>query len=538
MDIQLMELMAEETPQMNRDIVDGLATVHVPEMEKYIDNIFRSVAKDFPAGLEYLTYARCTPLEEFNEETRKQTKKATFNLAQSDFYMVKYFFRFEGEDLPPRYMYLPFVGAAGTMVISGSRYAITPVLSDKVISKGADYVFIRLNKAKLTINKVPHDIEIDGYRTTVQNTHSTFYNLNSNRKQEKLVKAECVLVHYLLCRHGFTEMFRLYTGTVPVVGNAEINTNAYPESDWVICKSSMSTRVVPKGYGKHLYNPSTLRLAIRRDVFNNNIKSYVAGFFYVVDHFPSRILKDYVDETGLWMRLLGYVLFDKSNGEGKLYDDVAEHFQSLSEYVDSIMVEQFKEIGYECRDLYQLLAIVIENFDQWLLGSSEKVSSMYNKEMSILYYLSEVIIININKLHYMLRTASKKKLDKDKIIKAMNKTIKPKMIYSIRSNNACTSTVAYSGDNKFFKITNMLSSQSTTGAATASTKGQANVDDPSKRLHSSIAEVGGYSNLPGNEPTGRNRINPHLRLTMQQTVMRDPDKMELLNSIQDKIDRR
>jgi hypothetical protein len=535
MDIQLMQLMADETPPMNRDIVDGLAMIHVPLMEDYINNIFRSVARDFPPGLEYCGYERCTPVEEFMEETKKHTKKPTFNLAKSDFYMVKYFFRFEGEDLPPRYLYLPFVSSAGTIVISGSRYAITPVLSDKVISKCADNVFVRLNKAKLTIMSVRHEIVIDDVIVIVQNTHSTFYNLKNNRKQEKLVKAECVLVHYLLCKHGFSEMFRLYAGTVPVIGYEEINSNTYPPSDWVICKS---TRSAPKGFGRGFYPASKIRLAIRRDAFNNNVKSYVSGFFYVVDHFPARILKEYVDNTRLWMVLLGYILFSKSNGEGKLYDDVVEHFQSLSEYVDIIMVDQLKEIGLDCKDIYQLLAVVIENFDQWLLGSSEKVSSMYDKEMSILYYLSEAIIISINKLHYMLRSASKKKLLAANIIKAMNKTIRPKLIYAIRVNNACTSTVAYSGDNKFFKITCMLSSQSMTNATTTSSKGQANVDDPSKRLHSSIAEVGGYSNLPGNEPTGRNRINPHLRLDMRQTVIRDPDKMPLLTAIQDAIQRK
>lgn len=535
MDMQLRELMERETPKMNPDIVNGLAVKHIPEIEKYIGNIFHSVAKDFPPGLEYIGYERCTPIEEFAEETRKNTKKPSFNLARSDFYMVKYLFRFEGVDLPPRYMYLPFVGAAGTMIISGSRYAITPVLADKIISIGADSVFIRLLKAKPTVTRIPHNIIVDDVRVTVQNTHSTFYNIDKSKKQEKLVKAECVLVHYLLGKYGFTQTFKMFANANPIIGNEEINTKTYPPEEWVICKS---TQVKLKGFGIGLYTPSTLRIAIKKSEFTDLTKSMVGGFFYIVDHFPARVLKEYVDNTRLWKVLLGYILFSKTNGEGKLFDDVTKHFRTVDEYVDTIMVEQFKEIGYDCKDMYQVIKVVIENFDHWRLGSHEKVSSMYDKEMSILYYISESIIISIHTLHYMLRAASEKKLVEKNIIKAMNQTLRPKLIYSIRIQNPCTSTVAYSGDNKFFKITCMLSSQSMTSASTTSSKGKANVDDPAKRLHSSILEVGGYSNLPGNQPTGRNRVNPHLRLDDRQTVLQDPAKLELLTNIQKLIERK
>ena len=47
-------------------------------------------------------------------------------MARSDVYLMKFLFSFNGVELPPRYIYLPFVGEAGTMFLGGSRYLVTP----------------------------------------------------------------------------------------------------------------------------------------------------------------------------------------------------------------------------------------------------------------------------------------------------------------------------------------------------------------------------------------------------------------------------
>lgn len=42
----------QDTPRINRDVARGLAVKLLPYAEAWIDNIWRSVAKDFPPGLE------------------------------------------------------------------------------------------------------------------------------------------------------------------------------------------------------------------------------------------------------------------------------------------------------------------------------------------------------------------------------------------------------------------------------------------------------------------------------------------------------
>lgn len=534
MDTLLRELAKDYTPEVNKDIVEGLAVKHIPELERFIDSVLTGVAAGFPEGLKYMGCSRCDPREEFEEQTRKKGARRRWDIARTDLYMMKYHFRFHDKDLPPRYLQLPFVSTAGTIMISGTRYVMSPVLSDKVISVGTDHVFVKLLRDKLTFIRSPHNIVIAGKVETVQVVSSTIYHMPPNLKRlVKTVKANCALVHYLLCKYGFTETFKRFGNCHPVVGDAEINENAYPPDQWVICQS---TQIKPKGFGKFFYEPSRVRLAIRIEEFTPMVRSMVGGFFYVVDHFPQRLPKDYLDSTNLWIRLLGHILFSGNLSESKLFDDVSEHFKSLDEYVDEMISSQLAEVGYDCRDLYQLFAVVINNFNEWLIGASEKVSSMYDKELSILYYISQNIIVGIHTLHYRLRTAAKKQLSEKGVVNIMNATLKPGLIYAITRQNACMTTVSYSGDQKFFKITNILASQSSSNRP-AGKKNRARITDPAKRLHVSVAEVGGFANLPKSEPTGRHRINPHLHTDAKGMVLRDPLKQPLLQHVQSLIER-
>lgn len=533
-DLQLHELMRRETYPTNEAICNGLAVQHIPLVEKYIDNVMRSAAKGFPAGLEYMGCERCTPYEEFNEATRTRNGRKTVDVARSDIYLMKYYFKYKGVELKPKFMYMPFVSEAGTITLGGSRYVISPVLSDKVISPTLTNVFVRLLRDKLTFERMPHNVEFNGVRETIQVVWSLIYHRPANlKKLRRTVTANCCLMHYLLCKYGFTETFKRFGNCTPIVGELEINETNYPPSHWVICQS---TQIKPKGFGKSFYQPTNIRLAIRKEELTPMVKSMIAGFFYTVDHFPSRMIPAYVDSTRTWIILLGHIIFSGSIGEGVLFDDISKHFRSLDEYIDSLVGVKLKEIGYECTDVYHLFAIVIDNFNEWLLGATEKVSSMYGKELSILYNVLYEITSAIFNLNFKLKAASKKELTEKEIVSTINNVLKPGLIFSLTRQHVNMSTVSYSGDNKFFKITSILVPQSSNNRMTAK-KTRASISDPSKRIHVSVAEIGGYMNLPKSDPTGHGRINPHAHIDKHGAVLQDPEKLNLLTNVSNMIRR-
>lgn len=535
MDKRLRRLIAEDTPKVNPAVVNGIATKAIPAAEEYIDTVFRSTMKASLYGLEYIGCERCTPIEEFNEATRKRGTRRQFDIARSDIYLMRYNFRYNGKELPPRYLYLPFVSQAGTIILSGSRYLVSPVLNDKVFSIGHSNIFVRLLRDKLNIEREPHTVVIDGSRETVQIVWSLIYHrVGSMKRLRATTKAKCSLVHYLLAKYGFKEMMQRFGNCDAVIGSGEINPEAYPVEEYVIIES---TQIKPKGFGRGYYRPSQLRVAIPRAQYNEHVKNLVCGFFYVVDHFPDRIKSSWVDNTRLWIILMGHILFSGTISEQKLFEDVSDHFESLDEYIDAVVQAKLKDIGHEISDIYQLFDLIIANFNTWILTAADDINSMYGKELEVLYYVLYKTTSDIVKLHFKLKAASKKReLSEKEVISIMNMFLRQRGIFNITKSHVGVSTESYSGDNKFFKITSILVPQSTSNRMSGK-KERAALISPANRLSASIAEVGGYANLPKAEPTGRTRINPHVMLDDRDGILRNDKFRDLLDDVERRIRR-
>ena len=534
MDSMLARLIDGDTPKLNPIIANGLAVTHLKEAERYVDQIFKSVAPGFPEGLIYLGSKRCTPQEEFAEKTKKKGTRREFDVARSDIYMVKYFFKYKGEELPPRFLSLPFVGDAGCITLGGSRFNVSPILSDRVISVGISNIFVRIMKDRLTFERMGQHFMMDEKRETVQVVWSLIYHKNAKAKKlQPTVRANCTLVHYLFCKYGFADTFLKFGKCTPIVGDAEINRDVYPESDWHICSS---TQVRPKGCGRAFYTPSTIRIAVRREDMTPMVKNMIGGFFYIADHFPTLLLPEYVNSQHRWKVLMGHILFSGNLNVGRLHDDIHDHIVSLDDYLDSFWKTKLREIGVPVEDIYELFAVIIDKFNEWVLSAADKVSSMYDKELSILYYVLYEISKAIVMLSYKLTAASKKELTSKEIIATMNLTLRTGLIFSMTKNHGEVSSISNSGDNKAFKITSLLIPQSGSNKL-SSQKDRAVLNDPSKRLHVSVAEVGGYANLPKAEPSGRSRLNPCVHIDDRGVIVRNPERIEMLDKIQNMIKR-
>jgi len=536
MDPVLAQMLDKDVPKINPLIANGLACEHLKYVEEYVDAVMHSASKGFPKGLVYSGCHRCTPSEEFAFIGKKKGTKRIIDVAKSNIYLMKYFFHYNGVALDARYLFLPYVDDGGFIHLGGSRFNITPILSDRVVSVGVSDIFVRLLRDRLTFKRSSHGFMIDAKREIVQVSHSEIYHrptrLNNLRPT---VKANCTLMHYLLCKYGFTDTFLKFGNCTPIVGDGEINVISFPEDEWIICSSS---QIKPKGCGRGFYEPSQVKVAIRKSEFTPMVKNMIGGFFYVVDHFPNRIQPsmEYLDSKRLWMILLGHIIFSGSVNEGKLYDDINDHIMSLDEYIDSLILHKLKDIGVPVTDIYQLFAVVIEHYNEWLLNAADSVASMYNKELNIVYYVMYEITSAIFKLYFKLKAASKRELTAKEIISAMNMTIKTGLIFSLTRNHGEISTISSSGDNKAFKITSLLVAQGDSSRLN-SRKERATLSDPAKRLHVSVAEVGNSHAITKSDPSGRSKINNCVHIGRDGVVMRNPKFVDLLDNIQAMIRR-
>lgn len=541
MDIRLFSQIQQSVPQFNPTVCNGLATVHMDKVEHYIDSIFKCAAMGFPEGLLYLGYQRCTPTEEYNViTTRRNNNKRTIEMTRSDVYLVKYMFSYQGEELKPRYMYLPFVGDAGMIKILGSTFNISPVLADRLISVGVDSLFIPLNRDRLTFKRLIHPFCIDGVREMAYVVWGKIHHPPKRRNKDislrKMVSMNATPVHYLFCKYGLTETFRRFFDADVVVIDGEVDTSIYPSNEWRVCST---TALKPRGVRNKFHVPTTLKILVRSKHFNITVSSVVAAFFYLADHFSDRIRVDEIDDTTLWRSLMGHIELDPGTSEGKMLIGIDAHLESLDDYIDGMVREWLREDGVMVNDIYELFVYIIETMPEKIAQSDSSVASLYDKKLTVLRYVLLDIISSIFKMMFEMRKKSKnrtKVLTRKDIIDIMQMYIKPELIFRLNRNHAEVSNISSPTDNKLFKITNNVVLQaSSTGKSKAGNKPI--MSNPSMVLHASLAEVGSLCNMSKSEPTGRNRLNPYVRLSPDGSILRDPKKKELLDNLQQSIQR-
>lgn len=543
MDVELKRLIREDTPQLNPLLANGLATEHMKHVESYVDNVFVSTAKGYPEGFKYLGWMPCSPQEEYNEITRKRIKRQ-YDVARSDIYYIKLLFEYKGEKII-RYLALPFVSVGGNITLGGSRFNISPVISDRVISIGVSSIFVRLLRDRLTFEVVGHSFFMNGVTRTEKVANSTIYHKNAKMKKIKpTVNMKCALTHYLFCKYGFYETFQMFGKCTPVVGtDVEINERTHPQEHWVVCES----RKMPlKGLGRGHQATTNVKIAIRKEDWSPMVSALVGGAFYVIDHFAGRCKPEFFKSRTLWKILMGHVIWSGALPEGWLIKEMDKHLVSLDEYIDTLVDEELKQIGCPVKDLYALFGIIIENFSDWVLGSANKINSVYDKQLKVLYYVMYEISSAAVKMMFRLKAASdkdaaakmgiKKEMTLKEVIATMNSTLRTGLIYSITKGHGEVSNISSSGDNLAFKVTCNLVPQSNSSRQ-GSRKAKVVLGDPSKRLHVSVAEHCGYSFLPKSEPSGRSRLNLVSKIDSQGVLLRDPELAPMLDQVQHDITR-
>jgi hypothetical protein len=185
MDPALAAHIRETMPKFNPLLAEGFAVAQIPLAASYVHMLFQAISRSFPADLVYKGATRCTTMEEYKQiikpkvqKSAKKSHKSTYDIADSSLFMMRYDFDYRGKPLPPRYLYLPFVTDGGHIKISGSRYTVSPVLSDRVISILPKSIFVRLIKTRFMVFRMSQHFLMNGQD---HSTHVVFSNQGPER---------------------------------------------------------------------------------------------------------------------------------------------------------------------------------------------------------------------------------------------------------------------------------------------------------------------------------------------------------------------
>lgn len=530
MDNIFYRMVKKYTPEFNPLIVNGLATHYMEEAESYLHEAFKANNDSLIPGLEYVGYRHCTEQEEYYEATKLRNNKRTFDIAQSDMHMVMIEMRYKGKMLPPRPIYLPFVGEAGTMYINGVLYHLPPVLTDNVISPDDNSVFIRILKGRMTLPREYHTVNVNGKLETANVIGAPIHHQTkppSHRAPQTTKANKCVL-HYLLGKYGFTRTFQKYLGCVPVIEDENYDRAKYGD-DWVICTSSyFGTADSPRTYISGYYKPTNIHVMFRRDQWSATALSFVTELFYILDNFPEmfRPVLAELDEVSQWRLTIGHIIESGDLGAGYLLKKMVEHYKSLDHYLDYMHIQKLHSAGYVVEDFYDLLALVMKNFRQFRSGKANSRQSMYGKSLEVLYY----VLYNITYSYVMTgfrlaKLASKRELDEADIVNVMNKNFRLGSSFGLTSNSIAAETVSYSGDHKFLKITSKVNEQEANPGGRRGGSGRKAVND-STHLHISHVVGGSVLYLSKSNPSPVAHANPFLQIDPSSGMILENPKLK------------
>lgn len=532
MDPYQVEMARARTPKFNRMITNGLAVEHMmgraspsDRMNKtvaWIDKLFRINQGLFPEGFVYEGARPATPMEHFDKITREYNSKRKANVAAYDTYMVTLNFSYYGEKLMPCPILLPYVRDGGLMHLNGALYSVSPVLADVGYSVIQGSIFIPFIRTKLTFNSLDYHFLTNNKR----DIHYVLWSLIHLKKKElsardvnKRKMLHTSIAHYFFAQFGVIETFRDWGDCDVKIGYSyEFSEEEYPESHYTRFES-----INLKGKGP----AGELCILIPNEDDSDFIRLLVAGFFYVMDTFPNQFTEPEHSVSKIrWQDLLGQLIYGDYRHLGKVKQDIEDHLESFSNQLDEITRDELRQRGVVVKDSWELLYKISTDLLHHFYQRSSDESSVYGKRLTVLRYVLEQLNHAISSFTYQFQSLKRKKEEEggwklDDLNAHVRKYFKLNTaLNALPTDHGEINTVAYPGDNKFFRITSTIIPQDRAHKKNGFQKGLAN--DETKMLHVSLAVMCQFNNQPKNVPDGRGKVNQYGHYTIDGVFVPDP----------------
>lgn len=453
------------TPRFNKDVTEGASSQILKTLPAFLDSFIKtsihSLSKN--VNLVYKGYRKLTPKEEFNRLFSNAENKVTYDLAVSDIYMIELLFDYNGVPMN-KYLYLPYTERGNLIRISNTTYHILPVLSDTVISPSHKEVFVRLLKDKLTFRGTTRNFILNGEKIPGEVIHSNILKVNKTQIQDNIGKPLSPIALYVLAEMGFRRLCEKYFNTDKIiVTNEEVGNYV---NDYNIYES---TKIKPRGLKEVVYNGHDIKILVPKSIpITSMLENFIFGLIYVLDIFPEQsndliflLNKGDINKEKLyWRILLGRISYTNSYSVERIVVDVNEHFNTLQGYMDSLIKTKLKENKIYVDSFFDLLMVITDNYNLWLLNSKEYNGNINNRYIDIIYYIMYDIIVGFNKVILAInKRVQKRQLSEKEISKIFLNELTPRIIFRLvksKAQNLSVMLADYTSDIMYPKVTAVL----------------------------------------------------------------------------------
>ena len=398
--------------------------------------------------------------------------------------------------------------------MNSSRWFFAPVVADSIISVKSGYnddpgeVFVRLETARLTFRKDRHTFSKDGYFESASLVHSVIHN-ETDRSSD--IAAKHTIVHYLLAKYGYTEMFRRYVGFVPVVGNSlTVSPENYPSENWHIF-ANIKTAAATTKKTRAGFIPSDIAIAVPKEQCTDKMRLFIAGVLYVVNFFDDARPENF-DMLAMWRIYLGAIIYVLGSSPERLNANMVMHIQSIDLYLESMSKERLKKLNYHCENFYDLIALIAVNFDTWIYEKSE--FTPVGKEISVVRWVAGPWIQAINRMTIDMQQAKArdKQITRSMLVNLLKRHLHTKLVFQlIAGTHGEMINLQFSGDNGICGASIATTPQRSVHASQGSGK-KINPDAPDQVMTAERPFVYSCMAMTKPAPGGDTRLSPHIRV--------------------------
>lgn len=468
MNSTLAKIIDDNCPKFNKEVTDGNVKRVLKYCPEYLDAIFKSSIKSLSPNvdMEYLGFRRLTPEEEYRASFTGTPAKASYDIAISDIHMVEFQFRY-CNDLIYKQIYLPTALDGNIIRISNAVYAITPVLSDTVISPANDKVFVRLLKNKLTFESFSYNVMFNGERVPKHVIHTEIIKTSKLTLTDNLGKVVSSAALYLLGEFGLRRSISKYVGTEDIVITDKDVSKL--RSDYNVWET---TGIKPKNLKEKHYHQHDVKICVSKKVpITPYLENLIVGAMYTLDVLPDNA-SDLVtidssgnlhDEQMFWRIALGRISYKNAYSIDRIAPDTNSHFNALQGYLDNLIQEKLLENGIIVNTFFDLMHYILNNYGTWLMNAKMYNSDINNRYIDVYYYILHDIIIGFNTVILNINKRADKKmgtLDLKEINKMFANDFGVRKIFGIVKSKqislATQSISDYTLDIKYPKITALL----------------------------------------------------------------------------------
>lgn len=547
MNPELCKLIANKTPVIDPRIGDGISYSESHKIPAFIDRVLRINSASFPKGMVYKGLRKATPLEGYKYQTRPLNNIRRYDINRNDIRLHVFDFEYNGTPLS-KYIYLPFISRHGFMYMNGVKYVVSPVVADGIMTIKPNSIFVKLIKTKLWFERFVTQVVVDGVREYVPIYFSKIHHKESDSNSGgRMIKMKPTLVHYLCCKYGLTKTLELFGLTnVQMVDIQEFKNNQdrYPREDWVVIEST--GKKPAHTYSYMLYTPMQYLFLVPRQQYESvsTSLSVLGTLIYVLEHFPSprRMNPDVINNIDAWRLMLGESIRSSDEHYAVIKNAMDKHMISLDEYVDEMVHEDFKRIGYgQIDSVYKLFIFIVQNFNS-MVSEVNKIAtsnSFYGKQFQVLQFLLFNIVKAINRCYFELnglrieQERDLNKLIKDDDIRKILNNIRPEEIMRIKEH-AEIIPVEDPTDLPLLKLGRIVVPQEKSDKLRTA-KTSFDVNSPENKLNASLIEAGAALDMAKADPAGRNRLNLFVNLSDDLTIIPNPKLEPIMSELRDKL---